>query len=113
MNLIVTTESIPGREIQSVLGLVRGSSVRARHLGRDITAFFKNVVGGELDEYTKLMGEVREQALDRMMDEARAMGADAIVGMRFIGTEISAGAAEVLAYGTAVKLVPESASTRD
>ena len=72
-----------------------------------MTALFKNIVGGGLDEYTKLMGEVREQALDRMIDEARAMGADAIIGLRFMGTEISQGAAEVLAYGTAVKLVRE------
>lgn len=110
MKYVCTTESVPGREVQTMLGLVRGSSVRARHLGRDITAAFKNIVGGELDEYTKLMGEVREQALDRMIEEARALGADAVVGVRFIGTEIFAGAAEVLAYGTAIKLVPLGAN---
>ena len=107
MKYLVTSDSIPGRQIEATLGLVRGSSVRARHLGHDMTALFKNIVGGELDEYTKLMGEVREQALDRMIYEARAMGADAIIGLRFMGTEISQGAAEVLAYGTAVKLVRE------
>jgi len=104
MKHLCTTDSVPGHQIERTLGLVRGSSVRARHLGRDITALFKNVVGGELDEYTKLMGEVREQALDRMILEARALGADAIVGLRFVGTEIFSGAAEVLVYGTAVKL---------
>ena len=102
--IIVTTYNIPGREIVEAVGLVRGSAVRARHLGKDIAAVFKNMVGGELDEYTKLLAEAREQALDRMMAEARAQKADAIVGARFSSSEISAGAAEVLAYGTAVRL---------
>jgi uncharacterized protein YbjQ (UPF0145 family) len=104
--LLCTTESAPGRHITDTLGLVRGSSVRARHLGKDISAVFKNLVGGEIDDYTKLMAEAREQALDRMLAEARALGADAVVGLRFCGTEITAGAAEFLAYGTAVKLAP-------
>jgi len=105
---LYTTDDVPGFHRTEALGLVRGSSVRARHLGRDLTAMFKNIVGGELDEYTKLMGEVREQALDRMADEARALGANAVVGVRFVSTEIATGAAEVLAYGTAVKLTPKS-----
>jgi uncharacterized protein YbjQ (UPF0145 family) len=102
--ILVTTFEIPGREIVECLGLVRGNTVRARHLGRDITAILKNFVGGEVEEYTKLMAEAREQALDRLTEEARARGADAIVGVRFSSSEISAGAAEILVYGTAVKL---------
>lgn len=102
--IIVTTYEIPGREIVEAIGLVRGSAVRARHLGKDIAAVFKNMVGGELEEYTKLLAEAREQALDRMLAEARAQNADAIVGARFSSSEISSGAAEVLAYGTAVRL---------
>lgn len=101
---IFTTNDVPGFKRTEALGLVRGASVRSRHLGRDILAFFKSIVGGELDEYTKLMGEVREQALDRMLDEARALGADAVIGVRFVSAEIAKNAAEVLAYGTAVKL---------
>jgi uncharacterized protein YbjQ (UPF0145 family) len=103
---LYTTDDVPGFRRTQALGLVRGSSVRARNLGRDVTAMFKNIVGGELDEYTKLLGEVREQALDRMADEARALGADAVVGLRFVSTEIASGAAEVLVYGSAVKLEP-------
>ncbi|MDE0897226.1 MAG: YbjQ family protein [Planctomycetota bacterium] len=104
MKNVYTTDSIPGKTITEGLGIVRGSSVRARHFGRDIGAFFKNIVGGEVEEYTKLLAEAREQALDRMVAEAKAKGADAIVGVRFCGTEIQSGAAEMLAYGTAVKL---------
>jgi uncharacterized protein YbjQ (UPF0145 family) len=104
--LLCTTDDVPGRRVTTTLGLVRGSSVRARHLGKDISAVFKNLVGGEIDDYTKLMAEAREQALDRMLAEARALGADAVVGLRFCGTEITAGAAEFLAYGTAVRLAP-------
>lgn len=106
-NHIYTIDDVPGYKRTAALGLVRGSSVRARNISRDVTAMFKNIVGGELDEYTKLLAEVREQALDRMADEARALGADAVVGARFVSTEIAAGAAEVLVYGTAVKLEPE------
>ena len=104
MKHIYTCDHVPGETIAEGLGMVRGSSVRARHMGRDIGAFFKGLVGGEVDEYTKLLAEAREQALDRMVEEAKAMGADAIVAMRFCGTEIQKGAAEMLAYGTAVKL---------
>ena len=102
--ILTTTDNIPGRDVVQVFGLVRGTSVRARNVGKDISAFLTNLVGGEMHEYTKLLAEVREQALDRMTAEARAHGADAIVGLRFVSTEIAAGAAEVLAYGTAVKL---------
>lgn len=102
--ILATTDELPGREIVETLGLVRGNAVRARHLGQDIGAMFKNMVGGEIPEYTKLLAEVREQALDRMVSEAHARGADAVVALRFASAEISAGAAEILAYGTAVRL---------
>jgi len=102
--IITTTDSVPGREIVETMGLVRGTTVRARHLGRDIAAALKCLVGGELTEYTKLVAESREQAIDRMSQEAEARGADAIVGMRFATSEVVKAAAEVVAYGTAVKL---------
>ena len=102
--IVVTTHTVPGREIVEVLGLVRGNTVRARHLGKDIAAMMKNLVGGEVTEYTKLLAESREQAVDRMLEEATRLRADAIVGVRFTTSMIAAGAAEFLAYGTAVKL---------
>jgi uncharacterized protein YbjQ (UPF0145 family) len=102
--IVVTSEQIAGREIIQTLGLVRGNTIRARHLGRDILAVFRNIVGGEIHEYTKLMAESREQAIDRMMDEAKNLGADAIVNVRFTTSMISQGAAEILVFGTAVKL---------
>ena len=102
--ILSTTESIPGREIQTVIGLVRGNTVRAAHAQHDISAWMKNLVGGEIHEYTKLMAEAREQALDRLEADARARGADAVVSLRFVTCEIASGAAEFLAYGTAVKL---------
>ena len=102
--IVVTTHTVPGREIVEVLGLVRGNTVRARHLGKDIAAMMKNIVGGEVTEYTKLLAESREQALDRMLEEATRLRADAIVGVRFTTSMIAVGAAEFLAYGTAVKL---------
>lgn len=105
--ILVTTNEVPGREIANVIGLVRGNTVRARHLGRDILAVLKNMVGGEIDDYTKLLAESREQSIDRMVAEAQARGADAIVGMRFATSEIAQGASEFLAYGTAVKLAPQ------
>jgi len=102
--LLATTDEIAGRKIVSHLGIARGNTIRARHVGKDIMASLRNIVGGEVHEYTKLMAESREQAIDRMIDEARTLGADAIVGMRFTTSIISQGAAELLAYGTAVKL---------
>ena len=105
--LITTSSSVPGHEIDETFGLVRGSAVRASHIGRDIWAFMKNLVGGEIDDYTKLMAEAREQAVDRMVAEARARGANAIIGMRFSNSTIAKGAAEVLAYGTAVRIVDQ------
>ncbi len=100
--IVVTTFEIPGKRVVRILGLVRGNTIRARHLGRDILAAMRNVVGGEVREYTKLLAEAREQALDRMVEEARSLGANAVVGVRFSTSMIMAGAAELLAYGTAV-----------
>jgi uncharacterized protein YbjQ (UPF0145 family) len=103
--MILTTQDIPADwEITETLGIVRGNTVRTRHLGKDIVAGFRNLVGGEVPEYTKLIAESREQALDRMIAEARKIGADGIVGVRFTTSSISQGAAELFAYGTAVKL---------
>ena len=100
--IVVTTETVPGKKIVKTLGLVRGNTTRARHIGRDIMAGLKNIVGGEITEYTKLMAESREQALDRMSAEAKRLGANAVVGSRFTTSFISAGAAELLVFGTAV-----------
>ena len=102
--IVVTTTDVPGRTITELVGIVRGNAVRGAHVGRDISAFFKNLVGGEIEEYTKLLAESREQSLDRMVAEAQARGADAVVNVRFATSQITAGAAEFLAYGTAVKL---------
>jgi uncharacterized protein YbjQ (UPF0145 family) len=90
--------------VTEVLDLVHGSSIRARHLGKDLTAAFKNITGGEITEYTKLMAEAREQCLDRMREQAAQLGADAIVSVRFITAEVMQSAAELLVYGTAVKV---------
>jgi uncharacterized protein YbjQ (UPF0145 family) len=102
--LICTTETVPGREIAEILGVARGNTIRARHIGSDIVAGLRNIVGGEVSEYTKLMGEAREQALDRMIANAETMGADAVVAMRFTTSMVTQGAAEILAFGTAVRL---------
>ena len=102
--IVVTTDTVPGRRIARSLGLVRGNTVRARHLGKDILAAFRNVVGGEVHEYAKLIAESREQALDRMVAEAEGLGANAIVGARFTTSVMMGGAAELLAVGTAVVL---------
>jgi uncharacterized protein YbjQ (UPF0145 family) len=102
--MMCTTESIPGRATNEVLGLVYGTTVRGAHVGSDVNAKLKNVVGGEIEEYTKLMAEAREQALDRMIRHAKEKGADAIIMVRFTTNEICQGAAECMAYGTAVKL---------
>jgi uncharacterized protein YbjQ (UPF0145 family) len=100
--LLSTTDTIPGKTITKHLGLVRGNTIRARHVGKDILAALRNLVGGEIEEYTKLLGESREQALDRMIEQAKKLGANAIVGVQFSTSEIATHAAEILAYGTAV-----------
>lgn len=100
--IIVNTDIIPGKKVIKVLGLVKGNTIRARHLGRDIAAGLKNLVGGEIRDYTKMMAESREQALDRMIEEAESMGANAIITVRFSTSMIMQSASEILAYGTAV-----------
>ena len=101
--VISTTENIPNKEVIEILGIVRGSTVRARNVGRDIFAVVKNIVGGEISEYTKLQADSREQALQRMKDDATKLNADAIINVRFTTSMIMQGVAEILVYGTAVK----------
>jgi uncharacterized protein YbjQ (UPF0145 family) len=108
--IVVTTPTIPGKRIVKVYGLVRGNTIRCRHVGKDILAVLKNVIGGEILEYTKMMAEAREQALDRMIEDARAVGANAIVSARFTTNSMAAGAAELLAYGTGVVVEDEAGS---
>lgn len=100
--LLSTIETIPGKKMVKYLGLVRGNTIRGRHVGKDILAHLRNLVGGEIVEYTKLLAESREQAIDRMIEEAGKLGANAVVGLRFSTAEIESHAAEILAYGTAV-----------
>jgi len=102
--IITTGEKIPKKEVSQILGIARGSTVRARNVGRDIFAGLKNLVGGEISEYTKLQAESREQAMQRMQEDAEKMGADAIICMRLETSVITQGASEILAFGTAVKL---------
>ena len=102
--ILSTIETIPKREIIEILGIARGSTVRARNVGRDVFAGIKNIVGGEISEYTKLQTQSREQAMERMINDAKALNADAIVNIRFTTTMVMQGASEILAYGTAVKL---------
>jgi uncharacterized protein YbjQ (UPF0145 family) len=106
--ILTTTDTICGKRIVRTLGLVRGNTIRTRHLGRDILAVFRNIVGGEVAEYTKLLAEAREQALDRLEEEAEELGANAIVCVRFQTTEVMKAAAELLAYGTAVVVEDEA-----
>jgi uncharacterized protein YbjQ (UPF0145 family) len=106
--IITTSDTVPGKQISQTFGLVRGNTIRARHIGRDITAGLKNIVGGEIFEYTKLIAKAREQAIDRMKKEAQHLGANAVVDVRFTTSVIMGGAAELLAYGTAVRLEDQS-----
>ena len=100
--IMVTTDFVPGKEIKKTLGLVRGNTIRARHIGKDITALLRNIVGGEIRDYTKMMAESREQAIDRVIEEAESLGANAIINVRFTTSMIMQSASEILAYGTAV-----------
>ncbi len=102
--LVATTETIAGKRVVATLGIARGNTIRARHVGKDIVAGLRNLVGGEIHEFTKLVSESREQALDRMIEDAARLGADAVVGVRFTTSVLMGGAAELLAVGTAVKL---------
>lgn len=100
--IVVTTETVPGKGVAKTLGIVRGNTVRARHIGKDVMAVLRNIVGGEVHEYAKLISESREQALDRMVEEAESLGANAVVATRFTTSMMMGGAAELLAVGTAV-----------
>jgi uncharacterized protein YbjQ (UPF0145 family) len=100
--IVVTGSEIAGKKVVRTLGLVRGNTIRARHLGKDLLAVLRNLVGGEVSEYTKMMAESREQSLDRMVQEAEELGANAVIGTRFMTSMLMQGAAELLAYGTAV-----------
>ncbi len=105
--IISTTGDLAGHRITRTLGLVRGNTIRARHVGRDLKAFGRSIVGGEVAEYTKLLAEAREQALDRMVAEATELGANAIVETRFATSMVMSGGAELLAFGTAVVVEPQ------
>jgi uncharacterized protein YbjQ (UPF0145 family) len=100
--ILTTTSTIEGKKIVKQLGLVKGNTIRARHIGRDIIAAFRNIVGGEITDYTKMMAESREQALDRMVEDAEKLGANAVIEMRFATSMVMQSASEILAYGTAV-----------
>lgn len=102
--IITTANEVPGKKVKEVLGIVRGNTVRARNIGRDVGAGFKNIVGGEVKTYTQMTSDSRDEAFNRMVNEAIDMGADAIIGMRFMTSMVMQGASEMLAYGTAVKL---------
>ena len=102
--IVVNTETVPGREIAEVLGLVRGNTIRAKHIGKDLMAGLRNIVGGELSEYTEMISEAREEAINRMLEEAEKLRADAVVCVRITTSQVASGAAEILAYGTAVRL---------
>jgi len=102
--IVVTTEQIEGKKIKETLGLVRGSTIRARHMGHDLMAGLRNIVGGEVKDYTVMLAQAREEAIQRMIEQAEKMGANAIVGTRFVTSMVMSGAAEMVAYGTAVKV---------
>jgi len=102
--ILTTLNNLPGKQIKESLGLVRGNTIRAKNIGKDIIAGFRNIVGGEIKEYTEALNEAREEAMKRMLKNAEDLGADAIIGIRFTTSQIMSGAAELLVYGTAVKL---------
>jgi uncharacterized protein YbjQ (UPF0145 family) len=110
MMIITTLDTVPGKRITQVFGLVRGNTIRARHIGRDIIAGLRNVVGGEIFEYTPLIAQAREQAIDQMKEKAQHLGANAVVEVRFTTSAIMGGAAELLAYGTAVRVEDQTAN---
>jgi len=103
--IVVTTEGIEGKRIIETLGLVKGSTIRARHVGRDVMAGLRSIVGGEIKDYTVMLAQAREEALQRMIEQAEKMGANAIISTRFVTSMVMSGAAEMVAYGTAVKMV--------
>ena len=101
--IITTGFDVPGKKIGQILGLVKGNTIRARHLGRDVMAGLKNIIGGEIKSYTQLLDKAREEAITRMKEEAKRLNADAVIGMRMTTSDVMQGSSEVLAYGTAVK----------
>ena len=105
--MLVTTSTIAGKRVKKTLGLVRGNTIRARHIGHDFMAGLRNLVGGEITDYTKMLAESREQALDRMTEDAKQLGANAVINVRFSTSSVMNGAAELLAYGTAVVVEDE------
>jgi len=105
--MLLTIDNVPGRRIERVCGLAKGCSVRGLAEGEDVVAILKNIFGGEIHEYTAVLAQTREQALDRLIEDADRLGADAVVGLRFTSAEVAKGAAELLVYGTAVRLAPE------
>jgi uncharacterized protein YbjQ (UPF0145 family) len=107
--ILVTSGGVAGHRVVRTLGMVRGNTVRVRHIGKDILAALKNLVGGEVEEYTKLLAEARDQSLDRMVAEARALGANAVIDIRMTTSQVMQLASEILVYGTAVTLEPEAA----
>jgi len=100
--MIVTTDFIPGKEVRELIGFVKGSTVQSKHIGKDLMAGLKTIVGGEIKEYTDMLDEARQKAIERMVDEARKLGANAIIGMRLQSSSVMQGASEIIAYGTAV-----------
>ncbi len=102
--ITTTTTEIPGKKVVKILGVVKGNTIRARNVGRDVMAGFKNIIGGEIKSYTQMTTQAREEAFNRMVNEAHEMGADAVINIRFATSMIMQGAAEMVAYGTAVKL---------
>ena len=108
--IITTTETVPGHEITEVLDIARGSTIRARHVGRDLVAGLKNLVGGELKGYTELLTESRRESLQRMLSQAEQLGANAVVNVRFTTSSVTAGASEMYAYGTAVVVEPDGSA---
>ena len=102
--IVVTTETVEGKQIVKTLGLARGNTIRARHIGHDVMAGLRNIVGGEITDYTKMLAEAREQSIQRMVQDAERMGANAVIGVRFVTSMVMSGASELLAYGTAVEL---------
>jgi len=103
--VVVTTESVPGHRVAESLGVVRGSTIRAKHIGKDFLAALRTIVGGEIKEYTEMLVEARNESMNRMVAQAEKLGADAIVNVRFVTSQVMSGAAELLCYGTAVRLV--------
>lgn len=107
MMIVVTSESVPGHRITEALGVVRGSTIRSKHIGKDLMAGLRTLVGGEIKEYTEMLNEARTESMNRLVTQAESLGADAVINLRYMTSQVMSGAAELLAYGTAVKTTPE------